>query len=155
MFSAFSASDQSGQGTTNLTASAVIGNIHLPNLPPEEKLSYIDAQKRKLMEYIKFLDSTAAQQRDDDTQPASTINNSLGAVFASTSVPSAESRRKSMGSPLVADDGFESVDPQDLVSAYASGMSRGEVPAQRTWYGWVTGAKPSGVSPTSELSSPK
>ena len=57
--------------TTTTSSSNMTGSFHLPNLPPEEKLSYIEAQKRKLVEYIKFLDDVAAQQHNEDLRPPS------------------------------------------------------------------------------------
>jgi hypothetical protein len=52
-----------------LSASVLLSNFRLPNLPREEKLSYIEAQKRKLVEYIAFLDDQAATQHNEDLPP--------------------------------------------------------------------------------------
>lgn len=99
-------------------------SFHLPNLPREEKLSYIEAQKRKLVEYIKFLDDVAAQHHNEDLPtsfPASPI-----VKVTSPRVP-----------PQFTEEGYEAVDADDI--ALASGVAAGKVDevSRRGWfYGW-------------------
>lgn len=131
----------------------------LPNLPREEKLSYIEAQKRKLVEYIKFLDDAAAQQHNDDLIPRYPPSLSLGIpsqqrgvdpepssprkVSIPSSPPAAENKRLSTGSllgqplaPQFSDDGFEAVDPEDLPSI-ATGVKTPDEVTRRGWFaGW-------------------
>lgn len=85
----------------------------LPNLPHDEKLSYIEAQKRKLVEYIKFLDDAAAQSQE--------------VVHAVT----ADLRRWSGASTH--EEGYEAVDREEV--PVATGVEKGSV-AQRGWFGW-------------------
>jgi hypothetical protein len=85
----------------------------LPNLPREEKLSYIEAQKRKLVEYIKFLDDAAAQSQE------------------ATLTVAADPRRWSGASAH--EEGYEAVDHEEV--QVATGVDKGSV-AQRGWFGW-------------------
>jgi hypothetical protein len=109
------------------------GSFHIPNLPPDQKLNYIEDQKRKLAEYIQLLDDAAEKQRNEDLRPPSS---------GATLFP--ELRRHSTGSLAgsapVAEDGFEAVRREDVPSGTASGVNAAEKAAQRGWFGgWVGG----------------
>jgi len=95
--------------TTDMTSS-----FTLPNLPRDEKLSYIEAQKRKLVEYIKFLDDAAAAQFQE-------------VVHTVTADP----RRWSGASTH--EEGYEAVDREEV--QVATGVDKGSV-GQRGWFGW-------------------
>jgi hypothetical protein len=97
-----------GPQTTDMTSS-----FTLPNLPREEKLSYIKAQKRKLVEYIKFLDDAAAQSQKV------------------TSIVTADSQHLSGASTH--EEGYEAVDREEV--QMATGVDKGSV-VQRGWFGW-------------------
>jgi hypothetical protein len=103
-------------------------SFHLPNLPREEKLSYIEAQKRKLVEYIKFLDDVAAQHHNED----------LPAAFPEAGT----SREKRWSGEVVPqfteEEGFEAVDREDVPGSVASGVKgkEDEVTRRGWFYGW-------------------
>ncbi len=150
--------DAPQQSASNMASSFV-----LPNLPREEKLSYIEAQKRKLVEYIKFLDDAAAQHHNEDLAPRYAASLGLGTPSKqqrgvdpdsspprSFSIPSppaaAESKRWSSGSllgqslaPQFSEEGFEAVNPEDL-PAIASGVKTPDEATRRGWFaGWGGG----------------
>lgn len=102
-------------------------SFQLPNLPRDEKLSYIEAQKRKLVEYIKFLDDVAAQHHNEDLPTTST------ASFPSSPLVNVSSPRVP---PQFTEEGFEAVDKDDI--ALASGIAgKGDEILRRGWfYGW-------------------
>jgi hypothetical protein len=127
----------------DLSVSAVIGSFQLPNLPREEKLSYIESQKRKLVEYIKYLDDAAAAQHNEDLRHPTSSSRGMPSPPPSATQ---DQRRWSGGStsaPLAAqfDDGFEAVDRNDLPSgsviASASGVKGNDDVTRRGWFsGW-------------------
>jgi hypothetical protein len=136
----------------------------LPNLPREEKLSYIEAQKRKLVQYIKFLDDAAAQHHNEDLAPRYPTSFDLGTSSQqqrgidpesspprSFSIPSppppapgAENKRWSGGSllgqslaPQFTEEGFEAVNSEDL-PAMATGVKNPDEATRRGWFaGWA------------------
>jgi hypothetical protein len=125
---------------------AMAGSFVIPELPREEKLGYIEAQKRKLVEYIKFLDHAAAQHHNEDLVRPST----------SEKVPRSPPRTPrgrgvsagsagSVASPRPADDGFEAVETADLPSGsvIASGVKGGDETARRGWFSGWGGSPPS------------
>jgi hypothetical protein len=117
----------------------MIGSFQLPNLPRDEKLSYIESQKRKLVDLIKYLDDAAAQQHNEDLGPASSPRAVTGGF---PSPAPQDTRRWSGGSgfavPLAPqfEEGFEAVDSADLPSGsvLATGVKEDEV-ARRGWFG--------------------
>ena len=144
-----------GLGETTATSSNMGGNFHLPNLPREEKLSYIETRKRQLVEYIKFLDDAAAQEHNEDLRPHSRPLPAVprSPVVAPTLPPRPDSRRRSGGSmpggiaalpPQFSEDGFEAVNPEDLPSGsvIASGVMRSadEFPRRGWLSGWGAGS---------------
>jgi len=103
-------------------------------------LSYIESQKRKLVDLIKYLDDAAAQQHNDD------LRRPPSSPAAPTGLPSPaprDTRRWSGGSmsaPLAPqfEEGFEAVDSTDLPSGsvLATGVNVDEV-VKRGWFsGW-------------------
>ena len=116
---------------------AMAGSFVLPDLPREEKLGYIEAQKRKLVEYIKFLDYAAAQHHNEDLARPTT-------AAGQGSPPRTPRARTVSGgsavtSPRPADDGFEAVETEDLPSGsvLASGVKGADETARRGWFsGW-------------------
>lgn len=131
-------------------------SFHLPNLPREEKLSYIETQKRKLVEYIKFLDAAAAQHHNEDLRSPSTSPQQ-----ATTFPP--DTRRWSGGSmpgaptglpqQFTPDDGFEAVNTEDLPSGsvLATGVRETDEVSRRGWFGgWGTGARSVSAPQTSQ-----
>ena len=115
LFSTFAAGATVGSETRDMSASNIMSGFQLPNLPPEQKLSYIEAQKRKLAEYIKLLDEAAAQQNNEGLHATSSSPVSPPPPAAA---PPSEPRRWSLGggstSFQVAEDGFEAVNSDDL-----------------------------------------
>lgn len=105
-----------------------LSNFQLPDLPHEHKAAYIESQRHKLLEYIKFLDDAASQHHTDEADPQDPVPES--------------SRRKSVpggfnsGSAPLAEDGYEAVSSDDLPSAVASGVKLAEEATQRGWFGW-------------------
>ena len=128
----------------------MVDSFVLPALPREEKLGYIEAQKRKLVEYIKFLDHAAAQHHNEDltNRPTSA---SVSPYLESTSPSGAGSpprtpRSRNLAGSFVAsprvppDDEFEAVDRDDLPSGsvIVSGVKTAEETTHRaSWFsGW-------------------
>jgi hypothetical protein len=115
----------------------MIGSFALPNLPREQQLSYIEAQKRKLVEYIKFLDDAAAQHHNEDlssplSYPVSSPSQTVHARNVSTT--SMPIPFPTAGSPQLSEEGFESVSAEDAV---ASGVTVTTPSAERRgWFGW-------------------
>jgi hypothetical protein len=131
-------------------------SLRLPNLPREEKLSYIETQKRKLVEYIKFLDDAAVQQHNEDLRSPSTS-------LQQTATFPPDTRRWSAGSmpgaptglspQFTPDDGFEAVNTEDLPSGsvLATGVKETDEVAQRGWFtGWGTGNRSVSAPQTSQ-----
>ena len=127
----------------------MVNSFALPDLPREEKLGYIEAQKRKLVEYIKFLDHAAAQHHNEDlTKRPTSSSASPHLGFTSPLVVGSPPRTPrsrnfnggSVASPRVpADDGFEAVDRDDLPSGsvISSGVKTPEETTRRG--GWFSG----------------
>ena len=154
------------------------GSFVLPNLPREEKLSYIEAQKRKLVEYIKFLDDAAAQQHNEDLTPRYPASLGLGlpsqargVVESSpprnTEFPSltpADKKRLSAASllagqalaPQFSEEGFEAVNPEDLPASLASGVKTPDEVTRRGWFaGWGAGNTRSVSAPAQPVQTPQ
>jgi hypothetical protein len=123
-------------------------SFQLPNLPREEKLSYIESHKRKLVEYIKYLDDVAAQQHNEDLRPPP----STSSVVRTTVSPSDTRRRSGVNIPGAAtalptqftEDGFEAVNPEDFStgSILATGTKTPDDVTRRGWFSsWGSGAR--------------
>jgi len=128
----------------------MVDSFVLPHMPREEKLGYIEAQKRKLVEYIKFLDHAAAQHHNEDLTKRPTSSSASPYLestspLAAGSPPRTPHSRNLVGSfvasPRVpADDEFEAVDRDDFPSGsvMVSGVKTPEETTHRaSWFsGW-------------------
>jgi len=113
--------------STDAKGTDMAASFTLPNLPREEKLSYIEAQKRKLVEYIKFLDdaaqTTEAAPLPTDPKPTEKPADTRRWSIASLTSPPHE-------------EGYEAVDKEDVPTGIATGVGKpGEV-VQRGWFSW-------------------
>jgi hypothetical protein len=135
-------------------------NFRVPDLPPEEKLSYIEAQKRKLVEYIKFLDDAAAEHHNEDLRPGSSHSKPT-ATSPPLQPSSSEPRRWSSGSflgaiapQLTTEDGYEAVDREDLPAGgvLASGVAGADEVTRRGWFGSWGGSRSASSSQPSPSS---
>jgi hypothetical protein len=143
IFSTFAQPSDARAAADVAVPAAMTGSFVLPELPREEKLGYIEAQKRKLVEYIKFLDHAAAQHHNEDLARPST---SEKVPRSPPRTPRArEVSAGSVASPRPADDGFEAVERADLPSGsvIASGVKGGDETVRRGWFSGWGGAAPS------------
>jgi hypothetical protein len=118
--------------------SSWLPTFQLPNLPREQKLTYIEEQKKKLTEYIKFLDAQAAQHQVERPASRYLTSHTLTPVPGSPVAP-----RSLPGSPNVAaEEGFEAVTPDDFSGVLATGVKIAEQATQRGWFGWRSVSAP-------------
>lgn len=134
----------------------MIGSFHLPNLPREEKLSYIEDRKRELENYIKMLDDAATQHKGNLHPHSRPLSGAPRSPVATPTTPTRpDSRRRSGGSipggtkavsPQFAEEGFEAVNSEDLPSGsvIASGVKGGaDEVTRRGWFSsWGAGSAP-------------
>ena len=139
-------------------------------------MTYIEAQKRKLVEYIRFLDDQAAAHTEDTggggSSSSSTTRPAMGSYLSSLGggFPPSPARPREVSSastpalvpenPLprnFSDEGFEAVQPEDIPSVVASGVRAAEEATRRGWFGWGAGTRsvsapviPASQSPSSE-----
>ena len=134
--------------------SSWLPTFQLPtNLPREQKLSYIEQQKRKLTEYIAFLDAQAAEHEEDSHRPSNrSYPSALGGGFPSSSARRA-SPPESPLPPNFAEEGFEAVTPDDLSEVLATGVKVLERPVQRGWFAWRSVSAPVPKPPTPQPAS--
>lgn len=122
-------------------------NFQLPTLPRDQKLTYIEEQKRKFTEYIRFLDVQAEQHKEEQNtgRPASSRTSISGPPSKAAAIQRGSiSGNSAQLPPNYTDEGFEAVTSDDISGVLATGIKIAERTAAqpRGWFGWRSVSAP-------------